>query len=319
MKRLCTALAFALHAGSAHAQTYPSKPVRIVVPFVAGGAVDTLTRLLGVKLAESFRQPVIVENRAGAGGNIGADAVAKSAPDGHTILITTNGHAITPALYRSLPFDPVKDFIPVTQLVASTLILVANPKLPVTSVKELIALAKAQPGTLNYGMTGIGNPLHLTMEMLKNAAGIDLQPVPYRGDAPLNADLIAGQVHVAIVPLTTARPLIEGGKLRALAVTAARRSPALPHLPTIAEDALPGFDSTSWQGLFVPANTPREAVMAIQREAAKALNAPDVLERLATFGSEPVGSTPEEFEAKFKTDIAKFAKIVKDAHIPAQD
>ncbi len=324
MKQLCLAVAIALatlalHGNAAFAQTYPSKPIRIVVPFAAGGAVDTLARLIGGKLSESLGQPVIVENHPGAGGNLGADAVAKAAPDGYTILQNTNGQAISPALYRSLPFDPVKDFIPVTQLVATSTVVVANPKLPATSLNELVALAKSKPGRLNYGMTGVGNQLHLTMEMLKRAAGIDLQAIPYRGDAPLNAALIAGDIDVAIVPIATARPLIESNRLRALAVTGAARSPALPKVPTIGEDTLPGFESSGWQGYFVPANTPRDVVTIIQRAAVKALSAPDVLERLKAFGNEPVGSTPAEFDAKFRADLALFAKIIREAHIPVQD
>jgi tripartite-type tricarboxylate transporter receptor subunit TctC len=306
-------------AVTALAQSYPNKPIRVVVPFAAGGAVDTLARLLGAKFSDIFHQPVIVENRAGAGGNIGADAVAKAAPDGYTILQNTNGQAISPALYRTLPFDAVKDFIPVTQLVATSTVLVANPKLPAKSIDDLIALAKSKPGRLNYGMTGVGNALHLTMEMLKRAAGIDMEAIPYRGDAPLNAALIAGDIDVAIVPLATARALIESGQLRALAVIGSKRSAALPQVPAVAEDALPGFESSGWQGLFVPANTPRDIVMVIQRAAVKALNSPDVLERLKAFGNDPVGSTPEEFEAKFKADLATFAKIVREAHIPLQD
>src|SRR5947208_2373431 len=223
---LAFALAFGLAAvglahDDAHAQSYPNKPVRLIVPFAAGGAVDVLARLLGTKLSEAIGQPMLVENRAGAGGNLGADAVAKSPPDGYTILQTPNGMAITPALYRSLPFDAVKDFTPVTQLVSSTLILVASPHLKIASTRELIALAKFRPGRLNYGSSGIGNPLHLTMEMFKHAAGIDILAVPYRGDAQINAALIAGEVEVAVVPLATARPLVEGGQLRALAVTGA--------------------------------------------------------------------------------------------------
>ena len=311
--------AFAVHATSALAQGYPSKPIRIVVPFAAGGAVDTLARLLGAKLAEQLGQPVIVENRAGAGGTTGADAVAKAPADGYTILQNTNGQAISPALYRTLPFDTVRDFIPVTQLVATTTVLVANPRLPVTSAAELIALAKAKPGSLYYGMTGVGNALHLTVEMLKRAAGIDMQAIPYRGDAPLNAALIAGDIDVAIVPLATARPLIEGGQLRALAVTGARRSPALPAVPTVAENALPGFEASGWQGYFLPASTPRDIVVIIQRAAVKALASADVAERLKAFGNEGVGSTPEEFDAKFRADLASFAKIIKDANIPSPD
>jgi tripartite-type tricarboxylate transporter receptor subunit TctC len=323
MRRLIIGMALAMATlaalGPAGAQSYPAKPIRVIVPFVAGGAVDMLARLASAKMSESIGQPVIVENRAGAAGNVAADAVAKAAPDGYTILQTTNGQAISPALYRSLPFDPVKDFTPVTQLVASQLLLVATPSLPAQSVKDLIALAKAKPGSLNYGMTGIGNPLHLTMEMFKHAAGIELQAVPYRGDAPLNTALIAGEVHLAVVPFATAKPNVEAGRLRALAIAGGKRSPALPEVPTIAESGLPGFESSSWQGWFVPANTPRDIVALIQREAAKALNAPDVRARLETTANEVVASTPEAFAATFKRDLEKFAKVVKDAKIPLQD
>jgi tripartite-type tricarboxylate transporter receptor subunit TctC len=310
--------ALALGGTDATAQSYPSRPIRIFVPFAAGGAVDTLARLIGNKLSEQFNQPVVVENRAGAGGNLAPDAVAKAAPDGYTILQTTNGLAISPALCRTLPFDVSRDFIPVTQVVASQLVIAANPKLAANSIAELIALAKARPGSLNYGSTGIGNPLHLTMEMLKNAAGIDIQAVPYRGDAPLNAALIAGDIQVAVVPMATTVPHVQNGLLKALAIGGARRAPALPDVPTVAE-TIPGFESSSWQGFFVPANTPRDVVATIQRETAKALKSPDVLDRLKAGGNEAVGSTPEEFDARFRADTAKFAKIVKDARIPTQD
>ncbi len=324
MRRLCFAFALAVGAavlshGPAHAQSYPSKPVRIIVPYAAGGAVDVLARMLSAKLQDAFGQPVIVENRAGAGGNTGADQAAKAPPDGYTILQNTNGQAISPALYRTLPFDSVKDFIPVTQLVATSTVLVANPKLPVHSAQELIALAKAKPGRLNYGMTGVGNSLHLTMEMLKRAAGIELQPIPYRGDGQLNTALIAGEVDVAIVPMATVVPHIEAGLLRALAVNSARRSPLLPNVPTVAESAVPGFEAAGWQGYFVPARTPRDIVAAIHQETAKVLAAPDMQERLRAMGNEPVGSTPAEFEVKFKAELAKFAKVIKEAGITVQD
>jgi tripartite-type tricarboxylate transporter receptor subunit TctC len=324
MKRLAVAATIALallalHANGISAQTYPTKPIRIIVPFVAGGAVDTLARMMGAKLSESLGQPVIVENRPGAGGNVAADAVAKSLPDGYTILQNTNGQAISPAIYRSLPFDVVKDFVPVTQLVASQLVLAGSPKLAASSVQELIALAKAKPGGLNYGMTGVGNPLHLTMEMFKTMAGIDIQPVPYKGDAAIFPALITGEIQVAIVPMATTLPQVAAGTLRALAVAGGERAAALPDVPTVAESGLVGFESSSWQGWFVPANTPREIVAIIQRSAKAALAAPDVLERLRATGNEAVGSAPEEFEQRFKTDLAKFAKIVREAHIPVQD
>ena len=233
----------------AAAQTYPAKPIRIVVPFVAGGTVDLLARIMGQKLTESLGQPVIVENRPGAGGNAAADAVAKSPPDGYTILQVTNGLAIAPALYRKLPFDPVKDLSPVTQLVASQLLLVATPALPAKTTRELIALAKAKPGTLNYGMTGVGNPLHLTMEMLMHAAGVKFQPIPYRGDAPLNTALIAGEVQLAVVPFATAKPNIDAGQMRALGIAGPKRAASLPDVPTIAESGVPGFELVELAGL----------------------------------------------------------------------
>jgi tripartite-type tricarboxylate transporter receptor subunit TctC len=307
-----------LAAFAAVAQTYPAKAVRVLVPFPPGGTADLLTRLTAEKMTAGFGQQFVVENRAGAGGNLAPDALAKAAPHGCTNLLTTNGLAISPALYRTLPFDVHKDFVPVTQVVASQLVIAAHPKLPANSIAELIALAKAKPGGLNYGSTGIGNPLHLTMEMLKTAASIDIQAVPYRGDAPLNAALIAGEIQVAVVPMATTLPHLQNDLLKALAVGGAQRAAALPKVPTVAE-TIPGFESSSWQGLFVPANTPREIVMTIQRETAKALKATDLVERLKAGGNEAVGSTPEEFDARFLADIAKFAKIVKDAKIPTQD
>ena len=261
---------------------------------------------------------MIIENRAGAGGNLAAEIVAKAPPDGYTILLTTNGLAIAPSLYNKLPFDAAQDFRPVTQVVASALVLVASPKSELKTVQEFVTAAKAKPGALNYGSTGIGNPLHLTMEMIKVAAGLDVQPVPYRGDAPLNAALIAGEIEVAVVPMATARPHIEGGRLRALAVTAAKRSSALPDVPTLMEQGVT-VDSSSWNALFAPAQTPPETVATIQRETRKALEAADVRERIKGFGAEPVGSTPEEFSALFKADLARFARIVEDAKIPKQD
>jgi len=305
--------------GVAYAQSYPNKPIHIFVPFAAGGAVDALARIVSPKLGDSLGQPIVVENRPGAGGNLAADLVAKSAPDGHTVLLTTNGHAISPVLYKKLPFDAVKDFAPVTQLLATTLILVANPKFPAANTRELIALAKAKPGALNYGSTGVGNPLHLTMELLKISAGIDIVPVPYKGDAPLSAALMAGEVDVAVVPLATSVQNIKAGRIKALAVTGARRLASLPEVPTVAESAIAGFDSTSWQGLFAPVGTPREIVERLQRETAKALNAPEVRERLTGLGGEIVASTPEEFAAKFRADLAMFARIIREAKIPLQD
>jgi tripartite-type tricarboxylate transporter receptor subunit TctC len=324
MKAFRLALAFAVatlvaQPGDAAPQNFPSKPVRIIVPFAAGGAVDVLARLLGSKLQDAFHQPVIIESKPGAGGNLGADLVAKSPPDGYTILITPNGQTISPSLYRNLPYDGRNDLTPVTQLVASNLVLVASPKSSITSVRELIAQAKANPGKLNYGSSGVGNPLHLTMEMFKHAAGVEIVAIPYRGDGEINTSLIAGDTQVAVVPLAGARQLIESGQLRALGVTGASRATAMPDIPTVAEGGVTGFASSSWQGFFVAAKTPHDIVTTIQRETAKVLQMPDVRERLRAFAYEPIGSTPEEFGAYFQAEIAKFAKVVKDAHIPMQD
>jgi tripartite-type tricarboxylate transporter receptor subunit TctC len=313
------AVVFGLSAPRASAQNFPSKPVRIIVPFAAGGAVDVLARLVGSKLQEAFRQPVLVENRPGAGGNLGADLVAKSVPDGTTILLTPNGQAISPSLYRNLPYDGRNDLTPVTQLVASNLVLVASPKSSVTSVGDLIAQAKANPGKLNYGSSGVGNPLHLTMEMFKHAAGIEIVAIPYKSDAEINTSLISGDTQVAVVPLATARQLIEDGQLRALGVTGGRRATVTPAIPTVAESGVPGFESASWQGFFVAGKTPHDVVAIIQRETAKVLQIPDVTERLRGYAYEPVGSTPEEFGRYFQAEIDKFAKVVKDAHIPMID
>ena len=269
-------------------------------------------------MSESLGQPVVIENRPGAGGNLAADAVARSAPDGYTVFLTTNGLAISPSLYASLPFDVTKDFIPVTQLIESPLLLVASNKLGVNSVKDLIALAKQKPGVLNYGSTGIGNPLHLSMEMLKGEAGIDIANVPYKGDAPLNTALISGEVDLAVVPVATGRVNVDNKLVKGLAVTSASRAKALPDLPTVAEQGVKGFEMESWQGFFVPAKTPDAIVQRLYQETKKALDAPDVRERLAKFVAEPVGSSPEQFKKKFNDDVAKYAKIVKEAKIPLQ-
>jgi tripartite-type tricarboxylate transporter receptor subunit TctC len=304
---------------TAVAQSFPDRPVRIVVPFPAGGGLDAHARLLSQKLAESFQHGVIVDNRAGAGGVIGTDHVAKAKPDGYTLLLTSNGHAILRALYQKLPFDPVTDFAPVTQSVDSTLVLVANPQVPVKNVQEFVALAKSKPGQLNYGSSGIADPLALTMELLKITAGIDVVHIPYRGQAQSANGIMAGEVQAGVLSLSTNLANVQAGKIRALAVTGSRRSAAASDIPTVAESGLPEFESSSWLGLFAPAGTPRDVLLRIQREVAKVLALPDVRERLRATGLEAVGSTPEEFEAKMKADVAKFSMIAKQAKIPFQD
>jgi len=291
----------------------------IVVPFPAGGAVDTVARTLAPKLAESWKQPIIVDNRPGAGGNIAADVVAKAPPDGHTMLIAIHGFAISPALYRTLPYDPVKDFIPVTQLTSTYTVLAVNPRIGVASLRDLIALARSKPGAINYGSTGVGGALHLAMELLKSMASIDMLHVPYKGDALLSPALLSGEVDAAFLPLSAALPHAKSGKLRILAMSNEVRSPTIPEVPTFAEAGLPGFELVGWLGIFVPAKTPAEIVNRIRSEMARAIRLPEVKERLPAWGYEAVGSTPEEFTAKFRNDLATYAKIIKDARIPLQD
>jgi len=303
-------------AGAALGETYPQRPVRVVVPFAAGGAVDTMARALGQKLSETWKQPVIVDDRPGAGGNIAAEFVAKSPPDGYTVLITTHGFAISPSLYRKLPFDAARDFAPVTQLTSSYVVLVTNPALPAASVPELIALAKSKPGAVNYGSTGIGAPPHLLGELFKITTGIDMVHVPYKGDAPLGQALLAGEVQVAFMPLTGVLSHIQSGRLRALGVTSATRSAVLPEVPAIAETGVP-FELTGWMGIFAAAKTPPEIVAEQQREMARAVFA--IRERLPAWGYEPVGSTSGQFAAKFRADLATYAKVIRDAGIALQD
>lgn len=315
---LLVALGFGADNGLA--QSYPSKPVRIVVNMPAGSIVDAVSRLIGQKLAEAWKQPVLIDNRGGAGGNIGADAVAKAAPDGYTLLVTTSSLAISPNIYRKLPFDALKDFAPVSQIYTSFLIMVVNAKVPATSVSELIALAKSKPGTLNYGHSGVGSTLHLTMELFKKSAGIDILAIPYKGTALTNTAVVTGEVDVTFMSMETILPLLKAGKVRALATASRARLRPLPTVPTMIEEGVGDSElPASWLGLFAPAGIPRDIVELIQRETAKALNMPDVRNRILAMGQELVGSTPEEFEVKFKGDLGKFARIVKEAHIPLQD
>jgi tripartite-type tricarboxylate transporter receptor subunit TctC len=315
---VCALLGAAL-ASSALAQTYPSRTVTIVTPFSPGGPVDAMARVFAGKMSDSMGQPVIVENRAGAGGAIGMNSVAKAAPDGYTILYSPNSIAINPALYRKLPFNPEKDLAPISQTLSTTLILAAHPKLNIASVQELVALARAQPGKLNFGSSGVADPLQLAMEMLKTSTGVDMLAIPYKGQGPMFGALLAGEVDVAVVSLQAALAPIRGGQLRALAVTGLKRSPALPQVPTVAESGVPGYDISSWHGFFAPAATPQEIIARLHKEIARAVHLPDVRQRVEATGNEVVGSTPEEFAEKFRTDVARFKKIVQDARIPYQD
>ena len=320
MKRVLAIAAFAASlALPAHAaDNYPSKPIRLVVPFPAGGATDNIARLMGQKASEAAGQPFIIDNRGGAAGNIGSDSVAKSPGDGYVILQTVSALSLSPALYRKLPFDPVKDLAAISQLTASPLIIVANAKTGISSLKDLIERAKAKPGALNFGSGGVGNPQHLTMEMLKAAAGIDIVHIPFKGDAPLFTSLVAGDIELACTPLSTALPHIQAGTLKALAVTGPTRVSVFPDVPAVAE-TYPGFISTSWQGWFAPASTPRDIVMKLNGYARAALQTPEVLAAFKTYGSDPVGSSPEQFGASFKAEVERFTKVVNDLKLPPQD
>ena len=290
-------LLFALLSLGVEAQPYPSKPIRFVVPYPAGGPLDTVARLLGQKVSESTKQPVIVDNKPGAGGNIGADAVAT--------------HAINPTLYSSIPYDANKDFVAVTQVASTPNVLVVNPSVPASNVREFIAYAKANSGKLNFGSGSTGSAGHLAGELFKAMAGVDMTHVPYKGAAPAMTDLIGGQIQLMFDNLASSLAQVRAGKVKALAVTTAKRSALAPELPTIAESGLPGFDISTWFGIFVPAGTPREIVERLHAEFVKALAAPEVRERMVNLGAEPVGNKPDEFAAYIRTEADKYARVIK--------
>ena len=314
--RLMFSLGLSMIAAGAWSQTYPAKPVRVIVGFSPGGSTDVTARIVAQKLTDGWRQQVIVENRAGAGGNIGAEAVAKAPPDGYTLLLATTGvMAINHRLYRSLPYDAVRDFAPVTQIGSLPLILIVHPSLPVRSVKDLIALAKAKPGQLSYASSGVGGATHMTAEIFRMMAGVDIVHIPYKGSGQAMVDLIGGQVPMAFDQITSSLPQVEAGKLRALAVTSAKRFPSVPNLPSMSEAGIAGYDAVSWNGLAAPAGTPRDMVNRIQTEVARVLQLPDIKERFFKDGIEAVGSTPEQFAAHIRSERAKWEKVVEAAGI----
>ena len=314
--RLGLAAAACVSGADARAQDYPNRPIRIVVPYAPGGGVSVVGQIIGAKLSEFTKQPVVIDNRPGAGGNLGADAVAKSAPDGYTVLLHTSAMATVGSLYRKLPFDPIKDFAPVTMVIATQFIVGGSPKNPASSLRELIPQAKANPGSLNYGSSGPGSSLHLFAEMLKDAAGIDIVHVPYRGDAPITTALISGDIQLAFLPQATGVANVAGNVIRGLAVTGSKRMDSLPDVPTIGEQGIPGFERGSWIALFAPAATPSVTVHALQQHIAKVLADPQVRQQLSSTGQEPVGNSPSEFTAQFKSDVARFAKVIEQAKIP---
>ena len=316
IKCLCFSLCL---PGFASAQLFPTKPIRIIVAYTPAGATDILARAVGQKMSESFGQPVIVDNRPGANGNIGTDVAAKATPDGHTLLMVTAGtHGINPSLYRKLPWDAVRDFAAVSLTAMVPNIMVVNNSVPAKNVKEFIAYLKAHPNKFNYGSPGNGSTAHLSQELFKTMTGTSMQHIPYKGSAGVLADVIAGQIIVTIDNMPPYIPQVKAGKVRALAVSTAKRSPALPDLPTIAEAGVPGYSSSAWFGLVAPAGTPKSIVDKLATEQQRILKLPDVNDRLSNLGAEPVGDRPEQFAAHIKAEIAKWAKVIKDANVELQ-
>ena len=303
----------------AFAQTFPTRAIKIVVPAAAGGPTHITAQLLAEKMQVSLGQPVIVEPKPGAGNNLGAEFVAKSAPDGYTLLLATTGtHAINQTLFKNLPFDPIKDFEPVSLVVRYPLLLVVSPDLPVNSVKELIDYAKKNPGKLNRASGGNGTSMHLSGELFVNQAGIVAPHVPYRGSAPALNDLMGNHVQLMFDSMITAMPLVEGGKLRALAVTGKTRSPQLPDVPTLAESGLPDYEATGWTGIVVPAKTPPEIVAKLNAAIVQALKSPELVQAFAKQAAEPVGSTPTEFADFIRKETDKWGKIIREAGITVE-
>ena len=308
--------ALAQSASTGSGQAYPDKAVRMVVPFAAGaGSNDIMARLVAQKLSDNFGQQVVVDNRPGASGIIGTDIVAKAQPDGYTVLMMSLTLTVNPSLFKKLPYNTEKDLTPVTAVASAPLMLVTHPSLPVKSVREFIAYAKANPGKLNFGSGGPGTTPHLAGEMLKTMAGIQVIHVPYKGGAPALADLVGGQIQFMCENIPGTLPFVKAGRLRALAITDTKRSPLLPEMPTLDESGLKGYEIVGWNGLFVPAGTPPAIVNKLHAAVVKALALPDVRERLATMGADGIGNTPQQFTAFIKSEIAKWAKVVKDAGI----
>jgi tripartite-type tricarboxylate transporter receptor subunit TctC len=314
--RMAAVLALSLGwAALAAAQTYPAKPIRIVVPQPPGGSTDLVARPLAKHFTEAMGQSVVVENRPGAGSLIGTDLVAKAQPDGYTLLMVAASFTINPSLHKQLPFDPVNDFAPIALLSSFPNLLVVHPSVPVKSVAELIALAKAKPGALNYGSSGVATGTHLSMEMFKHMAGVAIVHVPFKGGPPSVNALVGGQVHVNMATISTAMPHVKSGALRALAVSSSRRAASLPEVPTVAEAGVPGYDYSSWVGLLAPARIPRAIAERLSAESAKGVQAPEIRKILALEGADPVGSTPEDFAALIRREIASWKRIVEAAGI----
>jgi tripartite-type tricarboxylate transporter receptor subunit TctC len=315
--RAVVSAVLAATAFAASAQDYPSRPVHVVVPYPAGGPNDIIVRLIGGKLSQALGQPVVVENRPGAGGNIGTDSVAKSAPDGYTLVSVGPGALIINPLLGKVPYDTLRDFAPVTIMAVAPNALVAHPSFPAKTVAELIALARATPGAINYASGGTGSTPHLAGALFAVMAKVQLTHVPYKGTGPATADLVGGQVQIAFLGIPTVLPHIRSGKLRALATTGKRRSPELPGVPTVEEAGVPGYELSPWYGLLAPAGTPRAVVARLSSEVTRIVRAPEMREQLSAQGAEPTGGAPEEFAQTLRSDAATWKKVVKEAGIRA--
>jgi tripartite-type tricarboxylate transporter receptor subunit TctC len=317
MKVLVLALLLVCSASFAQNEAYPSKPVRMILPFPPGGGTDILGRMIAERLSAALGQPVVTENRGGAGGNVGAEAAARSAPDGYTIVLVAPSLAISPTLYSKLNYDPVKDLAPISLVATIPNVIVAQPSLNTPTLKEFIAAAKAKPGALNFGSGGSGTSNHLAGELFNIVAGTKLVHIPYKGVNLAMQDVLAGNVHFVVIGIPAAVPHIRAGKLRALAVIAPSRSPALPDVPTVAEAGLPDFDVTTWYGVLAPAGTPRPIISQLNQALVKIMHSPELKDRLAAIGTDPLTSTPEEFADYIKREIAKWGDVVRKTNLKA--
>ena len=313
------AVAIAALPCAALAQSYPTKPIRIIVPFAPGGVADVVGRTITPRLSEALGQQILVDNRGGAGGTLGTAIGAKSPPDGYTLILPAASHATTPGLYKKLPFDPVKDFAGVSQLVTVPYLLVIHPSLPAKTVKEFIALAKTKPGELTYGSAGNGSSNHLAGELFKSMSGANIVHIPYKGSAPAMVDLLGGHIPFMFDAINTSLPHMKTGRIRALGIGTIKPSRVAPELPTIASQGLPGYEANTWIGVLAPAGTPREIINQLNGHIVKILRMPDIQERLSSQGAEPVGSSPEQFDKFLASEVVKWGKVIRDARVPFAD
>jgi len=314
--RLTLLAAGLVAAAGAHAQNYPSRPVRMIVPAAPGGGADIVARIVSLKLTELLGQQVVVDNRAGAAGTIGAEMTARAVPDGYTVLMAqSTSVAIAPHLYPKLGYDTLRDFAPVSLSAAVPNLVVVHPSIPITTIKELIAFAKAKPGQLNYGSSGTGAPSHLAGELLRSLAGAQLTHIPYKGAGPATASLLGAETQVMFAPIVAVMPHVKSNRLRAVAVTTAKRTPSVPDIPTVAESGVPGYEIASWFGVLGPVKMTPEIIARLNRDLVRAVQAPETKERLANEGAEAIGSTPAQFAAYLREELARYGKLIKDAGI----